>query len=340
MKHLSLLSALMLASSCLQPVSEDAGSDTIELAGYCDAWVEQRFCTNLKTCGRADPTASCSAIDRLPGGRRCVGCIPYQLLAIDAGFLTYDGKAAKRCFEETSRTCDAPLDCTDIFVGHRALGESCITSMDCIDGACASSGTCLGTCVPRSKLGERPVGGCEEGLSWVTQQDGGSRCALKVGHDEPCEEPGDLSNGTRCAEPGEQCWSVFDGGVSRCGSYPYPPGAKRGEPCTAGSCQRGLACQADGGCGDIFQLGAECFSDFTGCVTDARCVSGFQSGTCLPLGGEGTSCQSFGSCRSDSSCIDSTCRRSHLEGESCATREECVLGLECNDGRCGGPVCR
>jgi hypothetical protein len=199
--------------------------------------------------------------------------------AVRAGLVSYDGEAAAAC---VAAYADLPCDvtepypdfsaCSDVYRGHNAIGEPCITGIECESGTCFYSegwcgeACCMGTCDL-----ERP------------QQ----IAAL----DEPCNDDVPCAHGLYCVgryDPTQPQTCV-----------PLP---KRGEPCATLCAELGDNCDSTTKlCEDSSVRGEGCMddsdcTDYYSCDPDNRCQTGFWQ-----LLADGSACQLDGTdpeCRS------------------------------------------
>ena len=320
---------------------------------FCDAYEELANCQRAKNCGWAAFDVSCDEILAKNGARR--GCLFTTFeQSIDAGWLAYDGHAARMCLESYSRECSlVGFGCAQAYlIAKQPVGAPCRTNADCIDGACGAPQGCAGTCSPLSSIGPQLEGeiGCRAGLATIvpTETTGTSqyRCAAPVARGEVCWGPEDQAvGGTVCIETGDQCPQPKDGGSSVCEPYAPPVSSfshvTRGGDCSAGIvggqfCQGGLACRADGRCGSRIERGGSCALDAWGCEIDSTCADGL----CVPMRTLGEPCDYVTRCGPDLRCTDTTCEKPRLEGAPCANDFSCEPPLRCVDGVCGAMVCR
>lgn len=215
--------------------------------------------------------------------------------AVRAGLVRYDGEAAAAC---VAAYADLPCDvsqpypdfsaCADVYRGLNAIGEPCITGIECESGTCFYSegwcgeACCTGTCDP-------------------------ARPREVAALDEPCGD--DVS----CAR-GLYCVGLYD----RAQPQTCMPLPKRGESCVGACAELGDSCDSTTKvCQDASVKGEPCednsdCSAYYGCGSDNRCADGFWE--LLP---DGSTCDFAG--RSDPECQSSWCD----DDGHCAPRPIC-----------------
>jgi len=257
----------------------------------------------------------------------------------------------------SSRTVDGTFACADDWralscdltrpecatAGTRAVGEPCITGIQCASRLCSGATGACGSCIQSAKLGEtcNDVDGpqCEGGLS-CQMPDG--VCVLSsewVG--------GGQAIGEECDPTAPECYPndcrAGDDGVYHCEPYPT-----LGEDCSERLvCAYGdsycdaasYVCLALPGAGEPCGVDA---SYITQCAEGLVCDTTLDTPVCLappapPGPGEvcESPCQAGLTCRcTDDLCESKICQWARFAGESCASAEEaCVMG-ECIEGTC------
>lgn len=226
-------------------------------------------------------------------------CAPPQV-AGGACALDFECAPALRCIEGS---CVAPggagATCTEELACEQGLtceAERCAdaASTPCDPQSCGALEICGGAraCVPRG--GEGAACTADEACTAGHVCEAG-RCEALPGRDEPC------ARATSCA-PGLAC----DGDGGSCVTAPGD-----GEPCLFGpdgpfACAAGLGC-VDGTCGALPGDGEPCTGDLR-CGSGMGCAFRATGSVCIPLRGEGASCEEGRTCEAGLSCDAGVCR--------------------------------
>lgn len=297
-------------------------------------------------------------------------------LAVAAGTVRYDGKAARTCLAGYSASCldfsrGPPTNnvaCRSVFTGTVPTGGACNRYEECEgDAYCAatttSSAACAGTCRPRVALGAACSG--TEQCSWA-QVTGRAECGspgpslprvcrdITIG--APANAGGDcgMNDATGVETPcGPDLWC--DETNNKCAAR-----IAAGAPCAISSeCLiPETLCRAPAGsqarvCGPITlqtQLGAVCDQESLLCSSAAglECNLATQTCTMTPVGGA-----------VDSVCVEelfsqpcndglycqynpegpSVCTAKVANGQSCSDSDGCIAGF-CVQGTCRARDCR
>jgi hypothetical protein len=273
--------------------------------------------------------------------------------AVKEGRVAYQSNALPACLAALEKaSCDEVLftECTDVFVGSKKTGESCVLDIECAEQQqCAVSGTCPGSCAPAGKAGEacstynrcapgftcasevcvataklgQPCGtetGCQgygfcSGRGAGAQGDTGTCVARNElatsGQDEPCE-----SFGEPLCKPGFVCTTKLEGDV------------------VVGSCQKPVA----SGASCTYSTPDPCPEGEYCSITSAVGVKP-ATGACQPRPKVGEKCLFEDSrsaiCVNGSKCdVESTlCLASSHLGEPCTKDGGCYSDT-CVDGKC------
>lgn len=285
----------------------------------------------------------------------------YQLwqAAIAAGTASYDPEAAQRCSDATSATgcglllAGTPDACADVWIGTRALGETCSIDQECAGEAYCAGADCpttSGICTMQSPGG----GSC----------DGNRECQAGLAcEDGTCVVPTGNSGGS-CADQGdcpldEQCVGAAMGASGICRNRASLQTAGLGETCELQGdmvilCEDGASCAVTGfmlpmsatlECRAPVAAGAACFAAVPEMCPENQYCQGANpfmlmfEGTCAPLPGVGDDCAMtlFGErCAAGLACVDSRCVQPQANGGPCAADGECYSG-RCRGGACVAP---
>lgn len=212
-----------------------------------------------------------------------------------------------------------------VFRGARGEGEPCGSDFECDTLRCSTGAL---TCDDLRCLPPRQT-------SHACTRDGG--CPL-----------GDYCHEGVCARipvTGAPC------PTGRCGSGDYcstqhvcRPRGDAGDPCARAAsggdtCAPGLVCTDPGGgapasCTPGAPLGASCDITTTPCASGLRCDN---TNVCVLPGLEGDSCASEEDCVGGFACADDLCTRQPLLGAPCSLDVPCLVG-QCIDGACSRPT--
>lgn len=291
---------LLLISGC---------STSVPLEDFCAQQFIAR-CDANKRCRLWSPAMECP----IPPD---TACTERMQTWVDAGVLTYDATAAKKCLDAFERrSCDdlydRPLEagdeaCDRYLVGTSKEGEPC--------GGCGAGLVCLvglgapttcGTCAPKPSP-------AEDGESCASNACGfNSYCNV----DKVC---------TRLPDDGEACHEGQCRLPFRCSEDLCELPIGQGATCVVNEhCQGGLWCERG-----ICQLQKIRGYD---CSAHVECRSGHCfEGKCVLLTAIGEPCGV--GCAAPGVCVNGTCERGAEVGESCVDRG-CALGT------CLGGVCR
>jgi len=251
-RYVTALGALAAFGACKSPSLQLQDLDTEAVRARCERFVR---------CGVFTDQDSCEGFFRI------VVDVDRQP-SIDAGLVHYNGEAAESCYTALAAvTCDGtaraarvpPADCSKIFTGTIADGDSCENSLECKSGRChidTSSCTtqcCSGTC-GSSKLAA--IGdACIDSTDCVAD----SYC----GTDDACHALG---------QAGAQCYidAECDYGLRCAGSAPgttCQQAGTLGNACPSGQCAEiGSVCDASGTCVAAGLPGSD-----AACMSDADC---------------------------------------------------------------------
>lgn len=233
------------------------GSDGVALESLDEEYVEA-ICEQVRACPGG--SGEIGLITSIFGGDSQATCeelltgigfasAPREAAGIDAGTITYDAGAARRCVNELARTCvgiegiEAIEACQQIFVGQIPVGDACQASAECAPGSyCLTTQACSGT------------------------------CTAKVGTGSPCDR-----NEECLAEPGSiaDCTDTTDNPVDHCIQTAVETGRALGEPCGEvdvdgdaqlyAFCEGGTYCRTGnndvGTCATPLAAGAPCTDD-------------------------------------------------------------------------------
>lgn len=290
------LFVLLLISGC---------TTSVPLEDFCtQQWISR--CDANKRCRLWSPAMECP----IPPDTACTERLQSW---VDAGVLTYDATAAKKCLDAFERrSCDdlydQPLEsgdeaCDRFLVGTHQAGESC---GGCEAGlVCVTDSVACGTCAAKPSPAEDGAS-CEFNACGSNSYcNGDKRCTRLPGDGDACHE-GQCRLPFRCSE--DVCELPIGQGAT-CIVNEHCQG---GLWCERGICQlqkiRGYACSADVEC-----RSTHCFE-----------------GTCVLLTKIGEACGV--GCALPGVCVNGTCERGANVGESCAEKP-CGLGT-CFNGTC------
>ncbi|HRI70521.1 MAG TPA: hypothetical protein PK156_40090 [Polyangium sp.] len=144
------------------------------------------------------------------------GRVTFNQANFDACLKTFDGLA---CADLKS----IPLYCADIFTPKVALGQTCFSSIECIDGKCdLPSGASMGTCVAKPVLpglGEACTSsdGCAAGF-YCNQM----TCAAVKADGETCTDDDECSSGECVGTATKTCQTICTGGGPGVGAIDKP----------------------------------------------------------------------------------------------------------------------
>ncbi len=278
-------------------------------------------CSLLTACGYYTTQAACESF---------YGSINYcesARAALKDGRVRFDAALAASCVAlRAGSSCAVPteptteLDCSRVFDGQMANGQSCLEDSDCASGSYCTSypTTCGGTCQPRKPVGsiaERP-NECEKRLGFY-----GGRCVTLVPPGGACSPIAPEISTQPCA-----LWSTCDGtqcrpfrAIGQTCSTPYE--------CLYGECR-------DGTCGAYVGLNGACRpGNGLRCAADLTCLSE----KCVPLGGGGEACVYWSDCQRDHYCSSNgagtvgTCLARKAAQSPCDVWWECVSGTYCDN---------
>lgn len=284
-------------------------STSIPLDEFCAAKTNAS-CNVAKRCGTTSPAYEC-------GPQWDTACTERMQTYVDAGVMTYDATAAKKCVDAIEqRKCD---EAVPVLLGETTVCETVLVGV--------------------GKEGER-CGGCEAGLLCLSGLSG-------------INDPESCGTCTRLAPPaadGESCKTNRCGNNSYCRELVCVPLPGRDEPCGQGRCQPQFRCSNDvcvtpRAIGATCERGTDCQgglwcdrsscqlqkSNGSTCDADAQCHSThcFQ-GTCVALSRVGEPCAA--GCALPAVCVDDTCVPGAADGESCVDKG-CAFGW-CQNGVC------
>jgi len=342
---------------------DGGGSTGWSLSKSCDeGW--RIFCEKQLDCGFIPDSASC-----IEEGRKSCAGDPNPLSdAVQAGRLTYDGDAAKTCFESLSAAdCLTPWDqllaspeCRGYFSGGVADGQPCYSSglNECATGACVrDASVCPGVCIPWLDVG----GDCSSDRAFACRLGtycDGSVCALRGGVGDACTTllPWSCDAGLSCVVSGASIDGLCQATVPEGGSCTHSSQCLLLSTCVGGSCHKkiatGEACTVDWNCpsgercydadGDYFTpntcappiaLDQDCLARQP-CAGDLICVMNQGTGTrtCVvdSFAADCALCLPTEWC--DSSLAQALCFPLGAEGDVCNsnTLEGCGAGLYCD----------
>lgn len=310
-----------------QPTSE---SGRIELDELCDFYANDKCRVETECYGyNYGSDADCLA------QQECAG---WELLnrALGAGTVSFDPVATDACHQRLAEdACALPLFFSSpslpqalaacgALAGRVPVGGSCEASVECTDGNCDTSATCPGVCVaanPGTALGSLGEGEACTTVICLDLDDVAS-------DNERCEQ---------CAE-GLQCYQE----VCR-------PEWQVGEACDSTSACRpqGWCDTEQGVCVRLSREGETCQSlGFTApaCEAGLFCYAdSLDTGTCVPLGGEGDPCVEDYHCPEPLRCLPNgpdsdlgTCGPPAALGSPCQENEDCQNGF-CSQEVCAEP---
>ena len=345
-----LAAAMAVTGGCssAEPLSVDA---FIRAIGRLNCEVNAR-CGSISRSSEASCEAALeTSLEHYPG--------PYlPAEAIAAGRVRFDGDAARRCLDAIeSVTCgfdglEALTEaCADVAVGLVAVGGTCFSPGECVEGAWCDQGElnpagCEGTCVEYAATGDpcdlyRPCSDADYCLHAT------ARCTPRAGLDEPClrNEPCRVDLhciGHRDAEEWETPPTPEVAGTCR------PRGAS-GDPCIeyliGTSCQPDLYCDESGerpvcahrkGTGEACQDYDTCGDGLTcmGWKAEGRETASGTAGKCAPFLDEGEPCDPSAmvpGCPGRTLCNGGRCEPIERSlGESCSPFEWCRDLLYCD----------
>jgi hypothetical protein len=290
----SVLLGLLLTTTGCPWSDDDSGDGTPITIDELPHAYHSAMCQFLVGCGQFPDRATCMSANLPRFSDFAFDLDPHLVATIKAGRARLDTALVTACLAQIAgSTCDwtdragRTLDrCNAFVLGTLGDGAACFRNEECISQSCSGLGP---DCVAGTCIGDTPP----------------SRERAAIG--EPCTGFGDCMPGAFCsfeANPicvallgeGEPCGSLIEcdygltctGGLDArtCTRLPGP-----GEPCPDGECR---------------DIGTYCAA----------------SGTCEPVGLEGTSCtQSFGECAVAYECdtTSGTCARAPAAGEPCGT---------------------
>ena len=215
--------------------------------------------------------------------------------------------------------------------GLKALGEPCVSYVECQSLACSTttpgSGGC-GKCIPMAKLGESCTNaGCEAG-STCTVGTCEASDPIMLGAGAACRYSYQCKTGYSCSMTSSTCVAVGTAGAR----------------CVANEdCADGLYCpRSNPVCAPLPTQGQACPD--TLCAIDSSCD--LSTRICSARRTMGQNCdESVGSwcteglaCNcADSTCSSYVCQKTLYEGEACgAANTKCIQGTECTAGVCVG----
>lgn len=291
---------------------------------YC-AERARAACEAQQRCGAFSARTACSDVPAISD------CLARERLALSAGAVRYDERAAARCIAAIrDASCETgvgvllstptPEACLEVFVGSATEGQSC--------GACESGLSCertmpgCGTCQVRRS----PDPGLQERAPCsVPSTPGEPQCGLGLW----CRS---TSEGTSaCARrmvPGERCdQGPFCTVNARCQDGLCVESADVGESCGVG-CKQGLFCSTEDRCVPQRALGAACERS-----EECRSFTCFDN-LCVPRRAAGMSCSLDVACDAELACVEGLCVPLPANGEACDLRLACAGGAACVDGTC------
>lgn len=278
-------------------------------------------CERYVRCGLVADHATCVAYFR----QRPIDSL---LAAIAAGIVSYDGVAARRCFDALAKlSCDAttrevriePPECGAIFVGTRTANEECALDEECVSGECTTP-TCLpdmccpGVCagaLTEVALGDACGSDTVCSADAFCGDDGVCRSLAGVG--QPCR------NEAHC-EFGLGCIGATELQAGACRALPHI-----GESCPYQRCAEiGLRCNGAFVC-EAFGLPGNTCTDDSNCSSFSPC----ESSTCVATPGLGMPCTR--TCGGESWCNGTECVELLQPNEPCGANNECA-SLYCSEG--------
>lgn len=327
------LLAVCLSVSLLAGCGGGDGGDPKDLTGVCNA-------TDGVFVGLIDRLFECNPIFELFLPRpttteTAAGCTGALQPYIDDGTVTIDQTAVGACREWlTNATCatisQAPNPCDGIFVGTRAVGESCDDTAQCAgDNFCDVPNPGCGFCAARKADGQTCVDDedcagryCDSNGSCGSQGGIGADCTADeycdgeyvCGTNSQCEAAPTWAQGVPCGQNDLCGWPASglycDGQSAQCENI-----SAVGELCSsvlACDVPMGLAC-------DIFNTGR--------CIDSVEVAQGAD---CNPL--LGTHCPTGLLCAADGM-GGQTCQSPDIVGDACV--DECSgLFMECVSDQC------
>lgn len=228
----------------------------VRLAGErCDGTSLARCAAGLSCARRAGyfegtcaadgtaPTTPCRAsTPRCDDGLSCFS--DTCLYASPEGGPCVTGAASDRLCETGLRCVSLdPLAREGVCVAAGAPGNTCSSTVACVDGAACSSPTGTGTCIRTVGLGER----CEHGLRFRCAA--GLTCALHDAAQSPpeyrCAAPGTAA-GTPCADAEPRCADGLRCSAARGFGHCRAPATDACNPRVASDCGEGRVCARSG----------------------------------------------------------------------------------------------
>jgi hypothetical protein len=346
----SVIALGFLAAGCPNP----GGDVPLESLGQR---LSPSYCALFDRCG--NPFLS----EFLLSGTDCAtGIVPFledsfvsrAEASVLAGTVVYRGDLVDACLTAIDGAgCDITRvtneACTDVFEGTVAAGGDCAWDEECVEGYCAITGACPGTCANRVAAGAACTSdqACPTGYSCSA-----GTCQERSLAGEPCGGAAAL----QCAGIDLQCVGSMGATPGTCRAWSTILDGAAGESCnpqTFDLCDSGISCVFEsagaGGatyvCAAGVAAGAACAIGAPDqCPAGQFCMMGTGTpgmGLCTALPGEGDACPD-NQCGIGLRCADhggtDVCVTPARLGAACMVDADCVSS-SCEDGVCASPGC-
>jgi hypothetical protein len=290
------------------------------------------LCDRLVRCGAISSKAVCvAAYSQFLDDK--------QLKAgVANGSIKYDDGKAGDCIDALSNeSCDAsskdarvqPQACTDAIKGNRKQGEMCYFGGQCTSGSCTPPQTCTMACCAGTCDMDPPaavaVGQSCEAAPCVDGAycDATAVCAALIPEGQACQSSFECSYGTVCA------------GTTTMVCTKAP---KVGDPCLVGTggnacVVTGLRCDSTMHCAQLLDPGATCDPQNNLCKQDLLCDATSLKCTTLPTDGQPCTqaCSPPDRCVIPQGAQTGTCMPLLSNGSTCTSSDDCASGF-CDTG--------